>query len=113
MSHPELDELWRNIAGDIVKQLNGERITGRFRFLGQISSSKPAAGRITFTVGALLSEADYRLRGMSDREFWLAMQRDDHRWGAVLKASGLSLDFFPNEEGQSVETVTFWLSPPR
>ena len=94
MNSPEANELWRKIAGDIVKQLKGDPVRGRFRFAGEVQS-KPADGRVTFTVGAMISEADYRYRGMSDRRFWLAMQRGDH-WGAEFKAVGLSLEFFPN-----------------
>lgn len=108
MNSPEANELWRGIAGDIVKQLKGETVRGKYRFLSQVQIA-PKDGRVTFTVGAMISEADYRYRGMSDRRFWLAMQRGSH-WGAEFKAAGLSLEFFPNEDGQSVETVTFWLT---
>ena len=108
MNSPEANELWRGIAGDIVKQLKGEPVRGKYRFLSQVQIA-PKDGRVTFTVGAMISETDYRYRRMSDRSFWLAMQRDDH-WGAEFKAAGLSIDFLPNEDGQSVETITFWLT---
>lgn len=108
MNSPESHEQWRRIAGDIVKQLRGEPVKGRYRFLSQVQG-KPTDGRVTFTVGAMISETDYHYRGMGDRSFWLAMQRGDHR-GAEFKAAGLSLEFYPNEDGQSVETITFWLT---
>jgi hypothetical protein len=108
MNSPEANELWREIAGGIVKQLKGEPVKGRYRFLSQVQIA-PKDGRVTFTVGAMISETDYRYQGMSDRSFWLAMQQGDH-WGAEFKAAGLSLEFSPNEDGRSVETITFWLT---
>jgi len=107
MDHDDFDELWRQVADDILKLLKGGSITGRFRFLNQIKSSNHQNGRIIFTVEALISETDYRLRGMRDRKFWLSMQR-----GTVFKASELCLDFSPNVDGESVETVTFWMKEP-